>query len=106
MQGVGAELVEKPDSAPLLAHIQQDSAPLLFDLRQRGRQLLAAVTAQRAKRVARQAFGVHAAEHVFPVADVAFDQRNVMFAVEQVAVAVGLEIAVLRGQARQGDALH
>ena len=49
---------------------------------------------------------MHAHEHVLPIADVAFDQRDVVLAVELVHVAVCAELAVLGGEQRACLAGH
>ena len=55
--------------AALLREVEQDAAALLLDHRQRRRELLAAVAAQRVEDVAGEALGVDADEHVVACRD-------------------------------------
>src|SRR4029079_9285983 len=57
LQLVRLELVEEPDAAALLGHVEEDAAALARDLVERLLELLAAVAAQRVEDVAREAFG-------------------------------------------------
>ena len=102
---VGAQLVEQADAAPLLAEVEQHSQPLAFDPRQRGFELLAAVAAQRVEHVAREAFRVDPDEHVAGAFDVALDERDVVLAIDQRAVAERDELTERRRQLRGDDAL-
>ena len=61
LQLVGAELVQQPDPAPLLGHVEEHAAALARDLRERLLELLAAVAAQRVEDVAGEALGVRRA---------------------------------------------
>ena len=65
----------------------------------------AAVAAQRPEDLAGGARGVHAHEHVGDAGDIPVDQREVLPAVHQRAVAVQAKDAELGGQACAGDAL-
>ena len=69
-------------------------------------QLLAAVAALRAEHVAGEALGVHAAQHVAPVAQIALHQGHVLFARDVVHEAVRLERAVLAGQLHASLLVH
>ena len=91
--------------APALvpADVEHDAAALPADRLDRGVELRSAVAAQRAEDVAGEALGVHADEHVLTVAEVAGDEREVLAAVEQAAVADGAELAVLGRDAGLGD---
>ena len=60
---VGAHLVEEPDPAPLLPHVDEDAAPLGLDPLQGLVELEPAIAAARVEDVARQALGVHADQH-------------------------------------------
>ena len=105
LQLVGAQLVEQPDAAPLLAEVEQHAPALGLDHRQRRLELLAAVAAQRVEDIAGEALGVHAHEHVLRSLDVALDERDVVLAVEHRAVADRDEVAERRRQPGRDDAL-
>ena len=73
-------------------------------MRAHGRlQLRAAVAPRRMEDVAGQAGRVHPREHVFAVADVAADERDVRLPVGRVLVDVDVELAVLGRQLRRRD---
>ena len=59
---VGAELVDEPDAATLVAPHVDDDAAVLLDRVERGLELRAALALERAEGLARQALGVHAHE--------------------------------------------
>ena len=105
LQLVGPELVQEADSAPFLAHVEDDAAALLLDPRERALQLLAAVAQVRVEDVAREALGVHADEDVLRLLDVTLHERDVLLVGEHLAVRDGTELAVVRGQAHRDDAL-
>ena len=67
---VGAELVDQADAAAFVTGgVDEHAAPLGGDHPQPGSQLDAAVAAQRSERVAGEALGVEADEHVVAVAE-------------------------------------
>ena len=68
-------------------------------------QLLAAVAAQRAEDVARDALRVHAHEHVLLAGQIAVHEREVLLAADELAVADRRELAPRRRQAHRGLAL-
>ena len=92
---VGAQLVEKPDPAALLRHVEEDAAPLARDLRERLLALLAAVAEKRVEDIAGEALGVDADEHVLGALDIAGDERDVHLAGELLAECDRPELAVL-----------
>ncbi len=78
LQFVGPQLVGESDPATLVAaQIDEDAAALRGDHLERRVELLAAVAAQRAERVAGQALGVDPDQHVPPVTDLAHDHGHV-----------------------------
>jgi hypothetical protein len=70
------------------------------DLFQRGFQLVAAITAQRADHVACETFGVQTHRHILRADDIAFDDGNVFLAVAVVRKRNDVKIAEARGQFR------
>ena len=98
LQLVGAQLVHEGQCRGLPGACRaQCHVPLVSIWRMARGELLAAVAAQRAERIAREAFGMHAHEHVFPVADIALHKRHVVLAVERVhGSRVRRNVAVLR----------
>ena len=102
---VGLELVQEPDSATFLGHVQEDAGALRLDARQRELELLAAVAAERVEDVAGQALRVHADEHVLGALDVALDQRDVLLVGDQLAVRDRLELAVIGRKPHRDDSL-
>ena len=80
LEDVGLQLVDEADAPAFLAHVEENAPAFGVDLGHGSGQLFAAVAAARAEYVAGQAFGVDAAEQVFAVADVAFDEGDVVFA--------------------------
>src|SRR5450759_4394433 len=102
LERVGLELVDEPDAAALLAHVEHDAEALRFVASQGLGELLAAVAAQRAEGVAGEALGVHPHEHVLAAGDVALDEGDVVAAVDHGFVAHGLEVAILGGHRHGG----
>ena len=102
---VRLELVQEPDAAPLLRHVQEHAARLGGDAPQGGVELVAAVAAQRVEDVAGQALGVDADEHVVGAVDVAVHERDVVLARQLLAEGDRLELAVLGRQPHRDLAL-
>ena len=101
---IGFQLIDQSDAPAFLAHVEENAPAFGVDLGHGSGQLFAAVAAARAEYVAGQAFGVDAAEQVFAVADVAFDEGDVVFARLVVDVAVNLEFAEFRRHFSDGFA--
>ena len=99
---VGAELVEQPDPAPLLGEVEEDAPALLLDHRERRRELLAAVAAHAVEDVAGEALAVDADEDLLGAVDLALDHRDVVFVVDERAIADRGEVAE-RGRQRGRD---
>ena len=81
LQTVGADFVGQTDTASFLTQIQHNTLVHLADFLQRGFELVAAVTAQRANHVARQAFGMQAHGDILRAKDFALDDGDVFLAV-------------------------
>jgi hypothetical protein len=77
LQAIGLQLVQEADTAPFLAHVQEDATPARSDGRERGFQLVAAVTAERVEQVARHALRVDTDQRRHTGLDVAHDQGQV-----------------------------
>ena len=104
LQGVGAQLVQQTDAAPLVAaEVDHHSDPGIGDPLQRGTQLRSAVAACRPERIAREAFGVHPHEDVGATGDVAAHECEVLLTGRPVAVAERAEVARIGGEHRLGD---
>ena len=93
LETVGADLVLEADPAPLLAHVEDHALPGLVDHLHGAVELLAAVAAERAEGVAREAFAVDADEDLVLFADLALHERDVVDEVDLVLVHDGAEIA-------------
>lgn len=107
LQVVGAELLAEPDAAAFMAaQVHEYSAAGLLDQLHREVQLLAAVAAGRAEDVAGQALRVHPHEHVFPIADIALGNSDVLSSIQLGLVAVGAEEAPFGRQTRYSDQFH
>ncbi len=105
LQGVGPDLREQADPPALVPAQVDDDAALVRGLLERRVQLRTAVAAQRAEGVPGQALGVHA--HQGGVRQrVHRDERDVLGAGLEVAVAVHPERAVLRRQRGDAGAVH
>src|SRR5688500_12322169 len=104
---VRLELVEQANAPPFLVEIHDDAAPFVRDHLHRGVQLPPAIASHGVEHVAREALRVHADENLFPVADVAVDERDVLARVHVIAVADDAPVLPrhLGGQARFGDAM-
>ena len=90
LQRVGAQLVQQPDPAALVAaQVDTTPRPSSATARSAASSCGAAVAAQRAEHVAGEALRVHPHEHVAAVAESAGHQRDVLGAVDDVAVADG-----------------
>ncbi len=92
LQLVGAQLVQQADPPALLGHVEEHAQPLAFDEIERGRQLFAAIAAQRVEHVSGEALGMHPHQHVLLTGHVSLHQGQVLLAVEQALVAVGREL--------------
>ena len=106
LQRVGAHLVGEADAAAFLAHVEHDALPLCLDLLQGERELLAAVAAHGAERIAREALRVDAHEHILLAAHIALDDGDVALIVELVLIGVDAEVAVLAREVDVGDLMH
>src|SRR3712207_3330043 len=76
LEVVGLHLVEEPDAAALLLHVDDDPLALAGQKLHGRLELLAAVAAQRVERVAGEAGGVHAHQHVLLALGLAHDERD------------------------------
>ena len=95
---IGTQFVDQTDAPAFLPHIEQDTPAFFFDLCHGGGQLLAAIAAQGAERIACQAFRVDAAQNILSIANVALYQCNVMFSVQAAHKTISSEGAILGGQ--------
>ena len=94
LQLVRLQLVQQPDAASLLGHVQQHAAALGHDRAQRELELLAAVAAQRVEDVAGEAFRVDADEDVVHALDLPAYERDMLLAGEQLPERDRREVAV------------
>src|SRR5438128_1406470 len=104
LQLVGAKLVQEPDAAPLLAHVQEDSTALALDDGERLVELGTAIAAAAAEDVSGEAFGVHADEDGLLAPHIAHDQSQGQPVVHRGLVGDAGELPVLGGQLRGGGA--
>ena len=104
LERVGADLVHQPDAPPLLVEIEQHAAALLDDLLHGRVQLPAAVAPRGMKQVAGQTRGVHAGEHVLPVANLSADEGDVRLSGKGVLEHTDVELAVVGWELCRGDA--
>ena len=93
LEVVGLHLVEEPDAAALLLHVDDDALALPGELHRR-LELLAAVAAQGVQRVAGEAGRVDAHEDVLLALGLAHDERQVGHVVHLVLVGPQAELAV------------
>src|SRR5262249_3145109 len=105
LQLVRAQLVQQADSAPLLAHVEDDAAYLFLPARERDFEFLAAVAQERMEDVARETLRVDADEDVLDDLDVALDERDVLLVRQQLAIGDRVELAVLGGEPDRDDPL-
>ena len=103
LQSIRPHFICKTNAAPFLAHVKQNALARRVDFFQRRSKLVATIATQRAKRVARQAFGVDAHQNIFFTCHVAFNQREMTFAVERALVSLQSEVPVLAGEVDIGD---
>ena len=100
LQGIGLELVDQANAASLLAEIHHHALTGGLDHLEGRLQLRAAITAQGAEGIAREAFAVHPHQHRgFGLLRVPLHDGHVLAAIQLVAVANGAEVAE---GARQG----
>ncbi len=102
LQAVGADLVDQPDAAAFLTQVEHDALVHLADHLERGFELVAAIAAQRADHVARQALGVQTHGHILGAEDLALDDGNVFLLVAVIPEGHDVEIAEARGQFGNG----
>src|SRR5487761_2235468 len=96
---VGADLVTKSDTATFVTtQIDHDPCTFSGDLGQRRLELGSAVATHRAEDVAGEALRMDPHQHIAPARDVAVDERDVLFAVEDTLEDERLELAVLGGK--------
>src|SRR5437762_6922633 len=88
----------EPDTASFLSHVNKNAIPFVGDLAQRRVQLISAIAAPRAEHVAGKTFAVDAHKRGAVLRDLAFDQREMMRAVELRPVKMQIEIAVIGWQ--------
>jgi hypothetical protein len=107
LQGVRADLVAEANAAALVAaQVHDDAGAFGRDLGQRRLQLRARSRSASNPSRRRSDTPSEPARARRRLGDVAVDQRHVLLAVEDVLKDVGLELTVLGGQRRLGDALH
>ena len=97
MQFIGAQLVDQPDAPPLLPHVEQNAPSFPLDLCHGGGKLLPAVTAQRTKGISCQTLRMHAAQDLLAIANLSFDQGDMMLSIEPVHKTVCPEITIFCG---------
>ena len=102
----GAHLVGEADAAAFLAHVEHDALALCLDFLECERELLAAVAAHGAERIARETLRMDAHEHIFLAAHIALDDGDVALVVELVLIGVDAEVAVLAREVDIGDLVH
>src|SRR5690606_42077523 len=93
LQLVGAKLVQQPDAAPLLLHVEDHAPALPLYLLHGHGQLIAAVAPHRTEYVARHALRVHADEHRLILPPLPFDEGEVRLVRDGVFISDELEIA-------------
>ena len=106
LQGIGLDFVGKADAASFLTHIEHCTAPFFFNLVQGRTQLSAAVAAQRAKRITREAFAVNAGEHRFRRGKIALYQGQMRTGFVFAFVSYHGKVAKTGGQMSLGHAAH
>src|SRR4029453_17886158 len=97
LQFVRVNFCREPDAASLLAHINQDAAAFLLNLAKRRVQLISAVAPARTKHVAGKALAVYTHQRWLVLVDLAFDQSEMMLAVEFRAIQMQIEITIVGG---------
>ena len=105
LQGVGLDLVVEPDTAALLAHVEEDAVARFGNLLQRQVDLLTAVAAHAPKDVSGEAFTVDADQDRFVLGPLTDRQCDVLAHIHVALVGDGLEWAVVGGEAGLGHAL-
>ena len=98
LQFVSVNFCREADAASFLPHVNQDAVSFVRDLAQRGVQLIPAIAAPRTEDVASETFAVNADQRRAVLRDLAFDQREMMRAVELRSVKMQIEIAVIGRQ--------
>ncbi len=92
------DLVQKPDPAPFLTHIEDHAASFFGDHLIAALELLTAIATQGMQRIAGEAFGVNAHKHGLFAADIAQGERNVIFRGDVALEGDDVKITVWRGQ--------
>ncbi len=106
LQRVRAHLVAQPDAPALLAQVEEQAALHRAEPPQGHLELVAAVAAQRAQRVAGEAFGVQPRGHLRAAHHVPVHQRDVLLLVPVVPEGHDLEPAESRRQLGDRVDLH
>src|SRR5690606_19362264 len=97
LQLVGLQLVDEPDAAALLLHVEHNALPRALDLLHGPRELVAAVAPGAPEDVAGDALAVDADEDGLALAPLALDEGEVVVAREHLLVGDEPEVAVTRG---------
>src|SRR6185437_8206207 len=106
LQRVSLDLVREADSAPFLMQVDNHAGLGRQNTLDRFGQLLAAVASLRAKHVAGQALRMEPDQRRASAADVAFDQRQMLAAVNRAAKDHRLDLARADRKIDVGDTLH
>ena len=93
LEGIGSDLVGEPDTAPLLAQVDQDAGAFGSDRGQGPAELLPAVAAERAEDVPGPALRMDTDEGHVDIADIPMDERDGLRAVTRVGVHDRVELA-------------
>jgi len=93
LQAVGADLVREPNAAALLAQIQHQASFHLADRFERRFELVAAIAAQRSKRVACQTFRMQTYRHVRYADYIPFCDGNMLFPITVIFESNNMKIA-------------
>ena len=107
LEGIGLQLGDQADPAPLVApQVDHHSPALGDDLGHRFVELRTTVTSVAAEDVTCQAFRVHPGQYGLGSTDIAVHQGDMLAVVDGDAIAVRREVAVGSGQAGLGHAHH
>ena len=106
LQSIRTNFVRQTDAATLLPHVKDNAFANGFNFAQSRRQLIAAITAQTSERVARQTLRMNAHENIFFAGNVAFDNRQMTFAVKRALLSLEPKTTVLAGKVDVGNFFH
>ena len=102
LEFVSVDFGRETNSAPFLAHVNENPGASLFDLSESLMQLRSAITPLRGEDVACEAFAMNANYRRFFRIDMAFDECEMVPFIHRRAIEVQFEYPIVR---RQGDCL-